>query len=129
MRESTYTRAVAKLLPATVYAWKIASQFANGVPDSWYSGRKADLWVEWKYVHNLPKRIVHPKLSELQRAWLDARYKEGRNVAAIVGSPQGAIIFTDLKWNQGLPPNDPLSKHDVATWITDQVDKQPHLLG
>lgn len=123
MIESQYTRAIHKLVkPMGVYAWKIADRFTNGVPDAYYSGAKGDIWVEYKFLKELPKRNFTPKLSELQKQWLNNRYEEGRNVAVIVGTPKGGFILVNKAWNTKVSANDPVfSKTDVAKWIKEQV--------
>lgn len=127
MRESEYTRAVDRLLPPSVYHLKLHLSYTSGVADSWYSGSRADLWVEWKYVRRVPPRLDlcsgrAPIISRLQQHWLSSRNKEGRNVAVIVGSPDGAVIFPDLTWKRGIGRGNfrrfMQDKHAVAAWIT-----------
>lgn len=113
-----------------LYRWKIHDSYESGVADSWYSGDKADLWVEYKYVQALPVRAnVKLDLSALQKDWLRSRHKEGRNVAVIVGSPDGGVIFHGNAWeqyeNDGIPLTTfratALSKPVIAEWIRAQV--------
>lgn len=76
--------------------------YNSGQPDVWYSGHKADLWVEYKFVV-LPKRDDTPiviNLSELQKAWLRHRHDEGRSVGVMVGCKEGGVWFPDTSWNQ-----------------------------
>lgn len=120
MTESTFTRKVNNCLPGDVYKWKISDRFTAGIPDSYYSGDKADLWVEYKWVKKLPK-LVKPKLSQLQRLWLNARLSEGRNVAVIVGSPQGCVLLLEGAWNDSKDPETVLTAKQIAQWITNEV--------
>ena len=120
MHESTFTRSVNKKLPRTVYAWKVNARYAPGVPDCWYSGPHGDLWVEWKYLPKMPK-THKPKLSELQRNWLNTRYDEGRNVLVLVGSPQGIAIFEDRAWNDKQTIGQLYSRDEIATWMTNKL--------
>lgn len=122
MNEAGFIRSVHRRLPPSVHAWKIAAQFANGVPDCWYSGMQGDLWVEYKFVQATPKRTISPRLSKLQVSWLEHRLKEGRNVAVIVGSPGGAAILHGLtSWSSvAVPPL--VSTPDVAAFIQAQVE-------
>lgn len=122
MTESTFTRSVNTKLPQEVYKWKISDRFTAGVPDAYYSGAGGDLWVEYKWVKKLPK-LVRPGLSQLQRLWLNARLQEGRNVAVVVGSPQGHIVFTDGEWDDGKEPVTVFSTKQIAQWITNEVTK------
>lgn len=97
----------------------------GGIPDTYYSGDKADLWVEYKLLNKLPKRpdtLLVPKLSSLQAKWLRDRYSEGRNVAVILGHLQGSYIFTDLTWETGITQDKlNISRNELAQWITRQV--------
>jgi len=123
MNESQFTQKInRKLKAAGVYCLKIQTLMNNGVPDCWYSGPKGDLWVEYKYRKDLPKKdstTFLPGLSGLQEHWLNNRYHEDREVAVILGSPSGHIILTDLEWNdktitsKGLPETDA----SVVEWI------------
>ena len=121
MTESNFTQSIHRLLPQEVYKWKINDRFTSGIPDSYYSGQKNDLWIEYKFIKELPVKRLIPKLSQLQLQWLNARYSEGRNVAVIVGSPQGSILFKDKEWIAGKQPINFMSKRDVAHWITTSV--------
>jgi hypothetical protein len=116
MNESGFTRAVNKLLPQNVFAWKINARYAGGVPDCWYSSPDGDMWVEFKYLPKLPKKLT-AKLSALQKQWLAARHQEGRNVAVIVGSPEGSVILQNMKWLTQHIVKTPLTKAEVAAWI------------
>jgi hypothetical protein len=103
--EHAYIRSVHKQLPPELYRWKINDNFEGGVADAFYSGTQRRLFVEYKYVKTLPKRpgtLIIPACSALQLLWLRNRYNEGNNVVVILGSPQGAVIFTHLSWEGGI---------------------------
>lgn len=121
MTESSFTKSVHNKLPPGVYKWKISDRFTSGIPDAYYSGNIADLWIEYKWVNKLPKRILRPKCSELQKEWLKARMKEGRNVAVVVGSPQGHVIFLQGEWIDGKEPVKVFTTKQIAQWITNAV--------
>lgn len=99
--------------------------YRGGTADVWYSGRKADLWSEYKFLPRLPQRgIIDAKridLTALQLDWLRGRYEEGRNVCVIVGCPSGGVILRDLEWEVGITPaefTDRLaSRVEIAGWI------------
>ena len=57
MNESQYTQAVMRNIPNTILKWKINASFAKGVPDAYFSGDDRDIWVDFKYLHKLPKRL------------------------------------------------------------------------
>lgn len=98
--ENTFIASVHRHLPVELYRMKNHNQYNGGIPDVWYSGKRSDLWVEYKFVA-LPKRdetIIAPDLSALQRDWLRGRHIEGRQVGVIVGCAQGGVWFPGLSW-------------------------------
>lgn len=102
--ETTFRLSVERHLPPTLYRVKLNLPLVGGIPDSWYSGRLTDLWVEYKYIKCLPQRVpVKIDLSTLQVKWLRDRFHEGRNVAVIVGHPEGGIWLDDLDWERPIP--------------------------
>jgi hypothetical protein len=92
----------------------------NGTADFWYSGLTGDLWVEYKWIDRKTGEIdVSKQLSALQRHWLNSRTKEGRNVAVIVGTPQGSQIFVNGTWERMHPIEVfTLTDAQVAQYIT-----------
>ena len=95
------------------------SSLANaGTPDLWLSGAR-DLWIEVKYNESAP-RIVKPRLTALQRDWLNKRYAEGRSVMVVCGiSPSEGVIFTEGEWDVGR--FDRRSFDELITIILDHV--------
>ena len=96
--------------------------YSSGTADWWYSGNLADLWVEYKYLPKIPVRVdILPDLSELQKDWLEGRYEEGRNVAVVVGSPIGAVIYEGKDWLKHISPDDFRSRcktrQELALWL------------
>lgn len=115
MNESDYTRTIHDKL--NCYHWKINAKFTNGVPDAYYSGHVSDLWIEYKwYPKGLPQRVL-PKLSELQKKWLMARYCEDRNVAVVVGSPDLNLIYTQGSWLKRKLREDAIPREEVVSFI------------
>ena len=55
--ETTFYTSVHRHLPSTdlLHREKMSNPYRGGTFDHWYSGKKADLWIEWKFVV-LPKR-------------------------------------------------------------------------
>ena len=123
MNEHGFVKAVHRALPLTVYKWKIADRYTNGVPDSWYSGPSGDLWAEYKFLSRVPRKSFTVPLTELQRIWLTARHTEGRRTAVIVGSPKGAVILTSpSEWNSKVSVDCKwIQIKEVAAWITTQL--------
>lgn len=96
------------------YFEKMHNPYRGGTWDVWYSGKKRgrkasqDLWVEYKWLPQIPKRettLILPELSALQIGWGANRYDEGRNVWVILGCPDGGVIYRDLAWEEALPPS------------------------
>jgi hypothetical protein len=104
--ENQFAASVHKYLPRDLYKLKMNNPYTSGVADWWFSGRRADLWIEYKYISEIPKRnttMIIPALSELQRKWVTERRAEGRNVMVIVGCPEGGVVFeTPNRWNEGI---------------------------
>ena len=122
--ETNFYRGVHKLLPREIYREKMYNPLRGGTPDVWYSGNAGDLWVEYKWLAKVPKQVpirLYKLLSPLQFSWLNARHKEGRNVAVVLGTPEGAWVFRDTTWEFDLDPDllreCALSKHYVADYI------------
>lgn len=110
--ENKFIKAIHDKLDPKVYHEKMTPVFSSGTPDCFYEGDKADLWVEYKALKELPKRDstiidVSGMLSPLQVEWLnrrcrsmvhDCRTKDQRNVSLIivglkVGSRWGGNIY------------------------------------
>ena len=129
--ESSFTRGVHKYLPPRLHFEKMNNPYSSGTPDVYYSGTRADLWVEYKFLPKLAVRATNKiELSELQRLWLDSRHKEGRNVAVIVGCPDGGVILrapfpreiSTPDFQQAMIP-----RKQLAEWISTQTGP-PHEL-
>jgi hypothetical protein len=127
--ENTFISGVHKHLPPSVYRMKTNNPYVAGIPDCYYSGVGGDLWVEYKFIANLPVRVpAKIELSALQRRWVEGRAAEGRNVAVIVGSPEGAMIFDGAfvpeEMTSGHFRIGMVSKLEVAEWITERTTKR-----
>lgn len=126
--ETTFYRAVNKLLPKTIHAEKMYNPLRGGTADFWYSGLKADLWVEYKWLPKLPVRVpirMYEELSPLQMKWLNGRHEEGRTVWVVLGSPEGCWRYTHRTWEQDLSADlvrsTRFNKFDIAEYITSEV--------
>lgn len=111
--ETTFSNSVNKHLSEAVYHMKNNNPYLGGVPDVWYSGKAADLWVEYKFVV-LPKRmdtVIKIDLSKLQQEWLKGRHAEGRNVAVIVGHKDGGVFFPGVDWDSVYRAQDFMALH------------------
>ena len=123
--ETTFIAAVNKHIPKSVYRMKNNNQYTGGIADVWYSGRDNDLWVEYKYLPRVPTRVdidVMKLLSPLQQAWLRDRRMEGRNVAVIVGCPEGGVVLTDRQWELELTIQNFRTLLRSKQWIFQQCD-------
>lgn len=128
--ENQFVSGVHKYLPPIdeLYRAKMNNPYTAGLPDWYYSGKKADIWIEYKYIKAIPKRdgtMIIPDLSEQQSKWLNDRYAEGRKVFVVVGCPEGGVVFTDLAWNKGASAADfrwaVMDRAKIARWIQNQV--------
>ncbi len=114
--EQAFIRAIHRRLDSRIHRWNINARFAAGVPDVWYSGPGGDLWVEYKYKQHAPKRKAQTGVTALQAAWLEARKREGRRVALVVGTPDGCFI-TDYGWKTIDFSKQVKQIEEIAGWI------------
>jgi len=127
MNEHSFIRSMHRQLPTELYKWKINDNFQGGVADAYYSGSGGDLWVEYKYLAKLPKRpttIVKIELTGQQKLWLRSRRKEGRNIAVIIGSPQGHVILYDQLWEKEITAEEFIKKCLTTKQIADTIVKE-----
>ena len=122
--ESTFTQYLLRKLPDDVYSLKVMIPTSSGVPDTYISGYRSDLWAEMKWV-KIPKRDtteITPDVSALQERWLKGRYNEGRNVCVIVGSPIGCCVLQDKHmFNTIVKSQLTMDKKDVVQWLINQT--------
>jgi len=95
--ETTFYQSVIRHLPpeSQLHREKMSNPYRGGTADTWLSGSKADLWIEWKFI-KLPVRDetrITIDLSALQREWLRCRHLEGRNVWVVVGCKEGGVLM------------------------------------
>jgi hypothetical protein len=130
--ESRFYRRVNDKLPQGIHYQKIGSASENGTPDFWYSGSKADAWVEYKWLLSVP-RIgcdVTKELSALQRRWLNLRMQEGRLVIVIVGSPQGCAVLFNGAWNARVPLEEfRYAPSEVSALLTETIHALSEIAG
>lgn len=123
--ENTFIASVHRLIPS-VYAEKMNNPYRGGTADVWYSGSDGDLWVEYKYLERIPRSAkILPDLTPQQARWLNNRYSEGRNVAVVLGTPTGGVIYREQDWMVEYDQASLLarvrSRSDLAQWILSQV--------
>lgn len=129
--ENRFIKSLHKALPKAVYAEKMHNPYRGGTFDVWYSAKK-DLWVEYKWIPNVPKTsTIVPALSPLQLAWGRGRHQEGRNVAVIVGCPEGGVLFeTPEMWEAGLCAEDfrqaIVTKPAIVAWLVKFTTGKKH---
>lgn len=116
MIESQYTANVSKRLPSDLFSsWKINDNFAGGVPDAFYRAKNGvrPLWVEYKFIKQLPKRgttIIKPNLSAQQLHWLKEANAANELAVVIVGCEGikhqrqvcGVVLDDPQEWENGI---------------------------
>lgn len=128
MNESTTTQYYHKKLKAAgAYCLKLSLTHESGVPDSWISGKSGNMWIEFKYIKELPKRettIIKTCFTELQQLWAKQRVAEGRHVVLIICTPEGDVVrhgsshkqLTTERFKTRMVP-----RKQVIEWILSQV--------
>lgn len=116
MTEAAFKAKVRRALHKDVHCSAFGGQYANGVPDHWYSGTGGDLWVEYKY--EPAAKVFTPKLSGLQELWLSQRMDEGRSVAVIVGTSMAAgLILLNGNWRGRVRAEDAVPFRELIEFI------------
>ena len=107
--------------------------FNGGIADVWYSGERADLWIEFKFVvvPKRPETLINmtggknPALSHLQQNWLKSRHAEGRSLGVLAGSKTGGVWFPGVTWAEPLRADAFLerlqTRKELAVLITELV--------
>ena len=123
--ETTFIGSVHKHLPKELHREKMNNPYSSGTADVWYSGNKADLWIEYKFIPRIPARdttLIGVDLSTLQKEWLHNREREGRSVCVIVGCPEGGVMLEHLRWESDIYPHEfrerLMSRVELANLIT-----------
>lgn len=130
--EAKYKAKVHRLLPVFIHHQGMYTPFSAGTPDHWYSSIEGDLWIEYKWLSKIPKTlhlcnpdIKYPLLTSKQQQWLRGRYNEGRKVAVVTATPDGAVIFKNLAWETPMDKEiflaQSVTHHQVAEWIIETV--------
>jgi hypothetical protein len=127
--ETTFISSVHGKLPdkETPHREKMNNPYRSGTADVWYSGDLSDLWVEYKFIV-LPARgdtLILPDLSAQQKDWLDGRFREGRNVAVIVGCSRGGVLYEHRTWLDSMTTDEfrsrLLTKQELAQWLVSKT--------
>jgi len=124
--EGQFIRAVHEFIPKSkVYYMKNNNNYVGGIPDVWYSGRKNDLWVEYKYNDvTKPIALVIPDLSHQQLRWIKDRQHEGRTVWTVVGIKKGGVIYhTSEEMLSGIPPKEFLERMLTRRQLAEVIQK------
>lgn len=105
--ENQFIQSVHKHLPAELHREKMNNPYRGGTADVWYSGSRADLWIEYKFLPKIPVRTqIKADLTPLQIAWLSGRYKEGRDVWVVIGCKDGGVVLEHMDWTTELSPEE-----------------------
>lgn len=129
--ETTFIASVHRFLPKRKdpYREKMNNPYHGGTADVWYSGQKADYWIEYKFLPRVPQRGgMSPErygLTALQMDWLRGRHSENRKVGVIVGTPKGGVILPGLSWDCEMSveafTGRIVSRAAIAEWIKQQT--------
>jgi len=98
MNEHSFIRSIHTNISSELFVWKIADKYQGGVPDTYYSGPSGYMYIEYKYIQNIPKRSttkIKVALTELQRSWLRRAQSHNHLAYTVIGSPAGVYIITD----------------------------------
>lgn len=125
--ETSFIKSIHRLLPG-VYHEKMNNPFLAGTADVWYSGISGDLWIEYKFIAKVPRsEKILPAITPRQELWLNNRCDEGRNIAVVLGTPTGGVIYRDKLWSIPLDTagfnKQLVSKREIADWILQQVGR------
>lgn len=111
--ENRFRESLHRLLPKTLHHEKMHNPYRGGTFDDWYSGTKADIWVEYKWEGN--------ELSPLQLKWGLERYNEGRSVFVIVGNKAGGVLYcTPAGWEMQ-ECGSVMTKAEIVAWLVDRT--------
>lgn len=97
MNEHSFVKSIHRYIHPDVHKWKIHDTYTGGVPDAMYCGPESLLFVEYKYVKELPKKettLIKHSLTPLQLQWLE-RVNKPSIAALVVGVDDSAIILVD----------------------------------
>ena len=98
MNEHSFIRSIHTDMSSEMFVWKIADKYQGGVPDTYYSGPFGYMYIEYKYIQNIPKRSttkVKVTLTELQRSWLRRAQSHNHLAYTVIGSSAGVYITQD----------------------------------
>lgn len=134
MKESLVKGNINRHLDPTIYKQSLtgAAISGNGIPDHYYDGRSADLWIEYKALNRLPRAPTisvaprpnvkqQPKghLTPLQFRWLTRRWTAGENAFVILGIVPNQVVIIlgnelslPIEWDTRR-----ITYREAATWI------------
>lgn len=129
--ETTFIGSVHIHLPPKFYRMKTHNPYISGPADVWYSGVKADWWIEYKF-ELLPKRddtLIIPDCSVAQLQWLGDRHAEGRNIAVIMGCKEGGVVYLNKTWEAPMKRSAfarlIMTRPQLAAWILEHTGGPP----
>jgi len=129
--ESVFKNSVHRYLAPGAHRQSMASIFSNGTPDEYYEGPGNILWIEYKYIEQLPPTIDlcnpkgRPKLSALQQEWLMRAHGNSIPICVILGCKEGGVMYQYGSWTHPEKREDikyrMLSRKELAQWISKQI--------
>ena len=121
--ETTFYTSVHRHLDPKLHREKMFNPYRGGTWDFWFSGKDADLWIEYKFVilPKLDSTLIYSHLSDLQKDWGTKRLQEGRNVAVIIGCKEGGVILKNEDWMR------PLTRAEFSQRLLNRASVAAHI--
>lgn len=111
--ENRFRNSLHRQLPKELHQEKMNNPFRGGTFDDWYSGNKADIWVEYKWGSG--------KLSPLQMKWGRERYAEKRRVYVIIGNADGGVLYSTPDSWEAREGGTSMTKAEIVAWLVGQT--------
>lgn len=124
MNEHGFVKAVHRHISSSIFTWKINDTYTGGIPDAFYAGPHASVFVEYKYTPKLPIKntsIVRTTLSTQQKFILNKINNTHTKCLVVIGCGKSAIILLNGEWNtevtKALFESKAMSFKEVANYI------------
>ena len=86
--------------------WSSSDRYTSGLPDFFILDSGHFVAVEAKFTKTLPKKktslVLSHEVSPAQKRFLDRAKDNGHTGLIVIGTPQSAVVFTEIKLNYTL---------------------------